>query len=430
MFKFELEKVNKIISRLHKSGQLKGKKIHLFGVSDSSRQIIQSLRELGHEPMSVIDNDPVKQGSFCSRVMVVPISAVEKNNDTLILIYSRFWREMQSQALSAGFCAWQIIILMDKGKSVVGLFYECWQGRKIFRRIKDKYGDVPMFLCPYTGTGDVYLIGAFWDEYISKNDIKNYVFLVINGACGSVASLFGIRNVELLENQKESSLLIRYYTLCPTEINLKVLNDGWLQIKANPTEWFRGYKGLYFNELFRKFVFGLPDSSKPRHPKFSDVSDQLNSLFEENRLIEKKTALLSPYSNTLADLPDSFWEKITDVLVERGYTVCTNSSGKHEPAVRGSVPIFFSLNIAPQFVEMAGTFIGVRSGFCDVVSGANAKKIILYDAEDRFYNCSAYEYFSLRRMGLSDDVVEIEYHHDNSEETLVTEIMENLRFIG
>ena len=63
------------------------------------------------------------------------------------------------------------------------------------------------------------------------------------------------------------------------------------------------------------------------------------------------------------------------------------------------------------FIIRAGIFIWVRSGLCDVASGADAKKIILYDAGDRFYNSSAFEYFSLNHMGLCSDAIEIEYQY-------------------
>ena len=73
---------------------------------------------------------------------------------------------------------------------------------------------------------------------------------------------------------------------------------------------------------------------------------------------------------------------------------------------------FFPLDIAPQIIEEAGVFVGVRSGFCDVISGTKAKKVILYDKSNRFYMGSAFEYFSLRGMKLCDDAVEIEYEHN------------------
>ncbi len=44
-----------------------------------------------------------------------------------------------------------------------------------------------------------------------------------------------------------------------------------------------------------------------------------------------------------------------------------------------------------------------------MISAARARKVILYDKENRFFNSSAYGYFSLVHMGLCDDAVEIEF---------------------
>ena len=75
--------------------------------------------------------------------------------------------------------------------------------------------------------------------------------------------------------------------------------------------------------------------------------------------------------------------------------------------------MFFPLDIAPHFIERAGCFIGVRSGFCDVISGSHAKKIVLYDKGNRFYMGSAYEYFNLDSMELCCDAVELEFDHND-----------------
>lgn len=407
MFELALKDVRKKINRLHRRGKLVNKDICLFGVSDNTRQIIQVLRELGYEPVQIIDNDRAKQNSYCSRLKVVSPKDIASQNK-IVLIYSFFWKEMYMQLLKEGFEKSQLYVLIERRKTVGKEFFASLIGKKLYNGLVKKYGEIPLFLCPYSGTGDIYLIGTFWEEYIYVNKIENYVFLVINNACRKVASLFKIEHIELIK-QSESRYLIQYYLLCPTEINLKLLNDGWGQICSNSSEWFRGYKGMYFTELFRKFVFNLPDTSKPKHPQFMDVSVELQTLFQRYNLVEKKTVIISPYSNTLSDLPDEFWRKIVIKLLDKGYKVCTNSSGEHEPAIAGSIAVFFPLNIAPQFVEKAGIFIGVRSGFCDVISAAKAKKIILYDKDNRFYNSSAYDYFSLNKMGLCEDAIEIEF---------------------
>lgn len=423
MYAAELEKCTKKIKKLINKGILDGKNIFIFGVSDNTRQIIKILRTCGYNPVGVVDNDNAKHGSYCSGIKVVPVWKVENHYSNIWLMYSFYWREMRLQLMDSGVCPKNIYPLVQKERPIWGHLIGCVQGKNIYQKLLKKYGDVTVFLCPYTGTGDVYLIGTFWKEYVEVNNITNYVFIVISGACKKVASLFDIKNVILLNDQKDAGKLISYYCLCPDKVNLKILNDAWAQINDNASEWFRGYKGWYFTDLFRKFVFDLPDQIRPQHPVLMDKEEQISKVFEEKGLLKGNTVVLSPYSNTLSDLPSVFWERLCDVLVKKGYVVCTNSSGPSEPPIKGSVGVFFPLDIAPQFVNKAGTFIGVRSGFCDVVSGCNAKKIILYDKTNRFYNCSSFEYFSLKRMDLCDDAYEIEFEHD---ENSINEIIEKI----
>lgn len=410
MFDYQLEKVEKKITKLFRRGMFQDRKIYLFGVSENTRQIIRILRTCQIEPERVLDNDRAKHGSYCSRVRVVPVESVKEpgNRQNLYIVCSGFWREMTGQLRERGIRKENILMLCHVESFAEHLSYAV-KGKHIYERLLRQYGNVPIFVCPYTGTGDIYLIGTFWRQYLEQNQIEDYVFLVITRACEKVTRLFGIRNVVVLPKKIQSACLIQYHMLCPEKADIKLLNDSWYQIHTNPLEWFRGYKGLGFAELFRRFVFELPDTAKPEHPIFANADSQLESVFREKDLLVGNTVILSPYSNTLADLPDGFWEGLAEKLMREGLAVCTNSGGDTEPAVKGTVAVSVSLEIAPQFVEKAGYFVGVRSGFCDIVSGTKARKIILYDARNRFFNSSAYEYFNLKAMGLCDDAVEIQF---------------------
>lgn len=425
MYSAELKSVTKKIKRLIQKGKLVGKSIYIFGVSENTRQIIKILRENGYEPQNVVDNDSRKWGSYCAGLKVVNVTDVVKDSCNIWLIYSFFWREMYLQLkVECGINENQIVPLVQKEKNIWGHLVGAFKGRLIYIYLRKKYGKFPIYLCPYTGTGDIYLIGTFWKQYLQKEEINDYIFIVISKACQKVAMLFDIKNIVLFQKQQYASDLISYFNLCSDIVEVKILNDAWSQINDNSSEWFRGYKGWYFTELFRKWVFGLTDECKPIHPTLKDFSVEVDKLFLANELIKGKTVILSPYSNTLSDLPMDFWEKTCDALKRRGYTVCTNSSGKSEPAVKGSKAVFPPLNIAPQFVSYAGGFIGMRSGFCDVISGATAKKVILYDARNLFYNCTAFEYFSLKNMGLCDDVVEVKFEINNLNQSF-EKVMEN-----
>ena len=169
---------------------------------------------------------------------------------------------------------------------------------------------------------------------------------------------------------------------------------------------------MYFTQLFRDFVFELPSDAKPQHPVLKDMDNLLQKLFEKNGLTKGKTVVLAPFSNTLLDLPQDFWSDITKSLLEKGYSVCTNCGSDTELPIEGTTKIFVPLDQAPQFVNYAGYFVGVRSGFCDIISGSTAKKVILYYKKNRFYHASAYEYFNLKGMELCGDALELEFCMD------------------
>lgn len=414
MYEKELKRVKKIILQMVRRKRFVNKKVYVFGVSDNTRQIIQILREQDISVQNVIDNDKTKQNGYCACIKVISLAELKNINGdkNVFLIYSAYWREMVGQLKQLNVKKNSIKILFQTKRSLIRLIYDTYYGRYIYRKIMCLYGNVPMFICPYTGTGDIYLIGTFWKQYIEKNNIEGYVFVVITGACKKVAELCNIENVYLVKDKREVPAMLSYYRLCPNKVNIKVLNDCWGEIHTNQIEWFRGYKELYFTRLFREYVFDLGKDSRPLHPTLKDRLNEVIEIVEQNHLQKGKTVIISPYSNTLSDLPMVFWENLTEYLLAQGYIVCTNSSGATEPAIKGSIPIFFPLNIAPQLIEWAGVFIGVRSGFCDIISNAKAQKIILYDKRNRFYMGSAYEYFNLKDMGLTDDAIEIQYDED------------------
>lgn len=416
MFDYKLVRVEKILFRLFRKGVFQNKKIYLFGVSENTRQIIEILRTYHIEPINILDNDKIKQNTYCNGIKVIAINEVREitNNQNLYIICSLYWREMVAQLRDKQIKRKNIFMLY-KEDSFIECVYHAILGKQIYDRLINQYGNLPIFVCPYTGTGDIYLIGSFWKQYVEKNHIYDYVFMVLSKACEKAAQLFEIKNILVFEKKVECSYLIQYYMLCPQQVNILILNDSWGQVHTNPLEWFRGYKGLGFTQLFRTFVFDLPNTAKPEHPKLKDAKEELTKLFKDKQLQKGNTVVLSPYSNTLADLPKEFWAELTKKFKQAGFSVCTNSNGKTETAVKGTVSVFVPLTIAPQFVEQAGYFVGVRSGFCDIISGAKAKKIILYDAQDRFFNSSAYEYFSLKNMELSEDAIEILFEREDNQ---------------
>jgi hypothetical protein len=414
--------LQKKINRLIRRGVLRGKKIVLFGASVFSREIKNCLTQHGFAISGVVDNDKRKIGTECMGIRVErPETALLPYNDSIVVLIlsGGFYREMVYQLARLGYTInKQVFVLNFKtDESLPVMVYElarAVRGFVTYRRLTgDSSGHRVVFIAPYTGTGDVYLAGLFFPAYLRKNRITDYVFVVVSGACRKVAEMFDIGNIVVLKPTVTDDI-INCRRFLRTKWPLVVLNDGWLW---ELTQWLRGYKGLNFAKVFRYFVFGFDDSARPEPPSCGDYSTEVDELLQKNGLLKGKTVVLSPYSNTLFDLPDDVWRRIVEHCHASGYTVCTNCAGTEKP-VSGTPAVFFPLNQAIAFLDAAGYFIGVRSGMCDIISASSCKKAILYEKDGFFYQCSPYEYFSLEKMELCNDALEIEWRSDLKDECL------------
>lgn len=416
-------KLRKKISRLVSRKALDGKRIFIFGAAAASKEIKTCLLELGYAPNAVIDNDPRKIGKECMTLTVQkPEDALLPfdDNAAILLCSGGFYQEITYQLTQFGYQKDRHIhILNFKSDESLISFARATKfilrGIILYKRLMHRMPpDTMIFVAPYTGTGDIYLAGLFLNEYVKRNKIENYIFVVVSGACKKVAEMFEIKNIRVIKPQIADTLTSLEKTL-KINRNIKVLNDGW---GGDQKQWLRGYKELRFDKVFRYFVFGFDDDVPYELPPRKDCSAEIDALFEKHNLIKGKTVILSPYSNTLFELPDEFWETIAEHCRSLGYSVCTNCAAKSELPVKGTEAVFFPLKVAIDFADAAGYFIGIRSGLCDVISSSSCKKVILYEKDGFFYKSSPYEYFSLNKMGLCDDAIEMEYRFDLKQDVM------------
>lgn len=305
-----------------------------------------------------------------------------------------------------------------------GIYMAIWnyihhvkKGFEIYAGIKKKYGnDCRVMLCPHSGTGDVYVIGLYLKEFVEREGIENYLFVYRGKAEKAVGSLFPVyRNGrgDLVLGWNDTVDLMSFATFSgPLRLGIDSIHHHPLNEQLTATCGLEGYRGLTMLDMYLYTNFHLTRDTKKAEPGFLRDRDAAARLFKEKDLIPGKTVLLAPYSTCIKPLPEEFWERIVAVLKKNGYTVCTNSSGEQEPAIAGTVPVFFTFKEAKAFLEHAGYFIGIRSGLCDIISSSRCKKFVLYP-ETVFY-CppgKTVEYVGLKNMGLCEDT-EIVFDHD------------------
>ncbi len=416
MLKEEKEEMQKNLLELYEKGIFDNSYIVIFGSNEPAERIVLWLMEHNIMPEAMIDNNKMKHGMSYKGI---PVESPEKilgnmHENAVVLVASKYYNEMVHQLAAMGYKEEKHIyrvVNMAKGStsSVTEATFlekenEICKGWEIYKKITAKYSQgTKLFICPFPALGDVYLVGKYLDLYCKRKNINSYVVIVASNACLEVLSMFGINQAEKLSKEEGDSLVQSLIFTGLEECNAEILHHRFPYTAG--TGMLGNYKNLCFASHYKYSIFGMDAGCTGKTPERQADKEYINSLFQKNGLIKGKTVIISPYANTSSSLPENFWIKLARDYTEKGYTACTNSCGDGEPAIEGTKAVKIPLKAVIQFVEAAGTFIGLRSGLCDVISSAKAKKVILYP--DRIYQGGKYiDFYSLNNMGLCEDAEE------------------------
>lgn len=405
------------IEEANSNGIFVDKRLFIFGCTIYARDIKDALVLCGLYPFAMIDNNPRKVGTKCmgldvySPDLLVTFNAIEY----VIVIASKYHTEMIGQLMRLGVRKSQIIdlpvsesiMVFDDGKEMLeNSINQRRAGIAFYNNIQSKYKDInKMFLCPYPGTGDIYMACGFLKEYLRVNNIQKYLLCVVGENCKKVALLFEIPYIEVI-NEDESSGILRAWEFYGEKIiHIKpLLHWGW---RTKKYLFSNNHPHITFAEMFKYDVFELNEDATFSHPCFEEDPLYAEELFRKLGLKKNRTIILAPYASSfVSEIATRQWEELVRVCVKQGYTVCTNSFGENESVIKGTVQIQFPYEKAKSVLELAGTFIGIRSGLCDVISSIRCKQIILYE---NGFNASDIVYFGLKNMGINTNAKEYVY---------------------
>ena len=407
-----------------------GKGIYVFGCTPYVKFIKDTLIGFGLNLTGIVDNnsDKVREGTCVGVGVYSPYNALVPYNDNLIVIIcSKYQYEMAMQLKSYGYEEKNVLTVKieeailcngDDIKDMEKSLESVKRGYEIYQSLASTYGmDATFLLCPYPGTGDVYMACLYMPQYIKENNIHKYAVVVIGNKCKRVCYLFELSNVICLDKIEVNQVMRAWEFLGSDIVKIKpLLYWGW---RCKRFLYADKYPQITFNEMFVYDVFDLKEDIKhlPVKRKHNEFVEQV---FKDYKLAPGKTVLLAPYAGSfVSEISLDIWEHIAYVLQRKGYSVCTNCFGEFEKPVSGTCELALSYQNIIDFLDSAGYFIGLRSGLCDIVSSSKAKLIVLYECG---INASKYEYFSLSKMGLvpSDRVEEFKYMGD--EEVFCNEI--------
>lgn len=365
------------LDELMRKGGFQGKTIFLFGHCNATEELLELLRQRGMSVMAILDNNVEKHGRICKGVQIVlPHSKIwSQCTNAVVCIVARAYHTMKMQLRDLGFQG-EIYRLVDYNSyaeyslsenTIIRKKERLNRGILQLNHIEEKYPGHFLILCPFSALGDIFFTMSYLPHFLAARHIENCVVCVSGGACKQVAELFGAYPVEAYA-QKDLDELIQacIYT-----------EDGNSYIAHQDRPYVVNlHRALYIKcipleTIYKCGVFGLPRETVPCRPtRWKDYPD-LESI------IPGKAVIFAPYAKSVTTFDETFWQPIVADFQERGYQCFTNVAEGERP-LAGTKEISPRISEMQSVVERAGTFIGIRSGLCDVIRYAGCRKIVLY----------------------------------------------------
>lgn len=254
-------------------------------------------------------------------------------------------------------------------------------GYRIYEELIHQYGENAQIFLSAPSAGDGYLLGRCFKAYTEKHySGHTNVFCVFGKQTIDVAKFFSIPHIEALSMDEFKMMFNLFMFMKPGILHLDAMHH---HVFYRHTAFLAYLEGLHgFNLSSIGLAYLDVDESEVEHPVFTSDEHSIEGMFLGKLLTPGKTVLLSPYAKSVRSIPLGFWEKLAYRLKKEGFTVCTNSSGAQEPAIPGTSDILIPYGDAVSFLEKAGVYIGLRSGLSDVLSSADATKIVLHSKDN------------------------------------------------
>lgn len=298
------------------------------------------------------------------------------------------------------------MILFDKTKQLV-------RGYRLYRHYRKKYGeDTTLFLCRGK-SGDIFLYFRFLKAYLDKHGITRYVFIGDCKNMGKIKELYPELTGDCvsLPERDGAALQLLYCVMGDKPLGM-VLNLMWdidLPMGRCATRLTQPFT---FTDSYNWFLLGMDsDAARATEAKFAAMTPVLQQQMDKEGYVKGRTVILSPYAYCVKNLPPEFWQLLAKDLKSRGYTVFVMLDPKTEANQFGVPGTFFTYKNSAAVLQYAGHFVGLRSGFCDIISGSVCNKVILYPKQPEEFDCWSHRadkaFSGFAEMGLASDAEEI-----------------------
>ena len=370
------------LNELNNEVNLSNYNIILFGHCNATLELFDLLESYNFNVIGILDNSEVKQSEEYKGVHVYYpmdinrlIGSLPKKN-SIVLITSRFYASMQRQLRDIGYTG-MIRKLVDYNtyadyslseETISRMKAREQKGENFINELNQKYPNYFKVFFPFNALGDVYIAMSYWYVFAKERGIDKVVFCTPSKVLADVIRLFGGYMVEIYE-QKELDAMIQAALYTHDENSFIAHHDRPYVVNLHKALYI---KKIPLEQIYCCGVYGLPKDTKPAIPNFN------NEIYKDLYSIpENESVIFSPYAKSVPAIDLKVWDDAVDYYISKGYKCYTNVVGDEKP-LAGTEAISPSLLEIKSVIERAGTFIGIRSGLCDVIREAKAKKIALY----------------------------------------------------
>ncbi|WP_029199519.1 hypothetical protein [Oribacterium sp. NK2B42] len=369
-----VENVKKVNSEIN----LSEKRIFLFGHCNATLELIDLLESMDLMTKGILDNSDVKQGQeYKGAVVIYPRQIGDlAGEDSVVLITSRFYAAMLQQLRELGYEGPVRKVIDYNTYAEYSLSVDTMSrmkarerhGAELLEELSKKYNQHFKVFCPFNALGDIYFMISYWPAYAKKRSLERVVFCVPNPVLADVIHMFGDYPVETYE-QKELDAMIQSVIYTQDENCFIAHQDRPYVVNLSKALYI---KRIPLEKIYCCGVYGLPVGTVPDKP-----NSNLHIYKDIASIPDGRAVILSPYAKSVTAIDPKVWEEAVNYYTGAGYKCYTNVIGDEKP-LDGTDAISPSLLEIRSVVERAGTFVGIRSGLCDILREAKAKKIALY----------------------------------------------------
>jgi hypothetical protein len=306
---------------------------------------------------------------------------------SVVLIASRFHSEMHQQLVGLGY-AGEIIRV---GTASIGTDTASGRDRDRGARLLDQlrvaHPDTHLVVCPFGALGDVYWALAYLPAFAAAGRrLPPAVVVVVGEGCRQVARLFGHKDVYSLTQVEMDDLVGAVVDEGAQDATIAHHDRPYgdrAPVRALDERF------MTFTDMYRDLVYKLSAGSRPHAPR-RDVLTQTSQADPSwaSEIPRGRAVLMAPYAKSVVPVPWSYWEHTAERYLSQGDVVATVVYGDEDP-VPGTLALEIPIPELLDAVEHAGTFISLRSGLCDVVHTARARKIHAFP--DAHYSTTPYK---------------------------------------